>query len=418
MRNVTRAGSRTRRRSFVYAASLRQSSSGPNVRCSAAGCTKNSYGVLALAVLLGHRLGRGQRHELVGAGVDERRRDVAVVADEVDHVADGARGDRDGALGRRAVRVVAGEADPARRGRRSGRGTAPPCGTRCSRPASSRRRRSGRGRPRVLEHVVVDVEQVALGDVGAVAVGPARLGHDEHAVEVLAERLLHAGLVDEARQARVRAVVGELDAVRARLLRDVDAVRLVAAAQVEVLAERARAAARAAALDAVVAVGVRDALARRDGVVRHVDALVQAGPDVATRVTLLRRSATSTAWPNALTSPSRSARDWRSSNHVPTSRGVYALTLKSPAACSSGPRNATFMTGPSLRAVTACSRQRLPGGSGMLPAITLRAGSPRSNVCTCSQPLLETPSVFHAPPPVAWLSSVSIASARTVWSGL
>jgi hypothetical protein len=93
------------------------------------------------------------------------------------------------------------------------------------------------------------------------------------------------------------------------------------------------------------------------------------------------------------------------------------------------PRNPTFITTRRDRiAVTAWTRQLVPGGSGIVPSIRFDAGSPVSKRWISSHPVevsgtTQVPepcgcSTAHrsaqAPPPVAALPSVSIASAATV----
>ena len=133
------------------------------------------------------------------------------------------------------------------------------------------------------------------------------------------------------------------------------------------------------------------------------------------RVTPLRRSATLTSYPNCEMSPLPMAAACLSSNHEP-----WSLFSPTPfaLACSSTPRNATFITWPLLLiAAAAWTRQCVPGGSGIEPLIVLVAGSPRSKKAIWSQPLLETSSAPHLPPPVAGLASLSMATASTVESG-
>src|SRR6266550_5056219 len=109
-----------------------------------------------------------------------------------------------------------------------------------------------------------------------------------------------------------------------------------------------------------------------------------------------------------------------SSNQDPASGFTFELgSLPLKPASSFTPRKATFITWPDdLIAVTACTRQWSPGGSGMVPVIVLVAGSPLPNTPILSQPRLETSSEPHLPPPVILLLSESIATARTVESGL
>src|SRR5437868_214570 len=108
-------------------------------------------------------------------------------------------------------------------------------------------------------------------------------------------------------------------------------------------------------------------------------------------------------------SPLPSAAACLSSNHEPASGFTFEVgSLPLNPDCSFTPRNATFITWPDdLIAVTACTRQWSPGGSGIVPVIVLVAGSPALKRPSLSQPRLDTSRVPHLPPPVSLLLSES-----------